>query len=54
MDPVKGYEMCLRAAEISGGIVFPMMPIAPSVEIAPNGRYNAKLAGRAELRKNKI
>jgi creatinine amidohydrolase/Fe(II)-dependent formamide hydrolase-like protein len=29
MDPVKGYEICLRAAEISGGIVFPMMPIAP-------------------------
>ena len=30
IDPVKGYEMCLRAAVISGGIVFPMIPIAPS------------------------
>lgn len=30
MDPVKGYDICLRAAEISGGIVFPMVPIAPA------------------------
>ena len=29
MDPVKGYEMCLRAAAISGGIVFPgVIPIS--------------------------
>jgi len=30
MDPVKGYDICLRAAAISGGIVFPIIPIAPS------------------------
>lgn len=29
IDPVKAYEVCLRAAEISGGVVFPMVPIAP-------------------------
>jgi creatinine amidohydrolase/Fe(II)-dependent formamide hydrolase-like protein len=29
MDPVKGYDICLRAAEISGGIVFPLIPFAP-------------------------
>ena len=30
IDPCKGYEWCLRAAEITGGIVFPMVPFAPS------------------------
>jgi len=45
MDPVKGYEICLRAAEISGGIVFPMMPIAPG------GHTMAKSENRDELRK---
>ena len=29
IDPVKAYEVCLRAARISGGIVFPMVPVAP-------------------------
>lgn len=29
MDLLKGYEICLRAVEISGGILFPLMPIAP-------------------------
>lgn len=29
IDPGKGYEWCLKAAEISGGIVFPMIPFAP-------------------------
>jgi len=51
MDPAKGYEMCLRAAEISGGIVFPMIPIAPNVEIAPDGKFYDTLASRDELRK---
>jgi creatinine amidohydrolase/Fe(II)-dependent formamide hydrolase-like protein len=31
IDPVKGYEVCLRAAAISGGIVYPMVPIAPEI-----------------------
>ena len=30
IDPCKAYEWCLSAAEITGGIVFPMLPIAPS------------------------
>lgn len=30
MDFLKGYDICLRAAEISGGIVYPVLPVAPS------------------------
>jgi len=30
IDPCKGYQWCLEAAEITGGIVFPMLPIAPA------------------------
>ena len=30
IDPCKGYQWCLDAAEITGGIVFPMIPFAPS------------------------
>ena len=30
IDPCKGYEWCLKAAEITGGIVFPMVPFAPA------------------------
>ncbi|MBP5182509.1 MAG: creatininase family protein [Lentisphaeria bacterium] len=30
IDPCKGYAWCLAAAEITGGIVFPMVPFAPS------------------------
>ncbi len=29
MDLLKGYDICLRAAEISGGIVYPVVPVAP-------------------------
>jgi len=29
-DLVQGYEICLRAAEVSGGIVFPAIPFAPA------------------------
>ena len=29
IDPLKGYQWCLEAAEITGGIVFPMLPVAP-------------------------
>lgn len=29
-DPLVAYEVCLRAAEISGGIVFPSVPFAPA------------------------
>ena len=29
IDPCKGYLWCLDAAEITGGIVFPMIPFAP-------------------------
>lgn len=29
-DLFQGYEMCLRAAEITGGIVFPPVPFAPA------------------------
>ncbi len=29
IDPLKGYQWCLEAAEITGGIVFPILPIAP-------------------------
>ena len=30
LDTNKGYDWCLAAAEITGGIVFPMLPIAPA------------------------
>ena len=30
IDPCKGYAWCLRAAEITGGIVFPLVPFAPA------------------------
>ena len=30
LDTNKGYDWCLRCAEITGGIVFPMLPIAPA------------------------
>ncbi|MBQ7649305.1 MAG: creatininase family protein, partial [Victivallales bacterium] len=30
IDPCKGYQWCLEAAEITGGIVFPMIPFAPA------------------------
>ena len=29
IDPGKAYEICLRAAAISGGVVFPLVPIGP-------------------------
>lgn len=29
-DLWQGYEICLRAAEITGGIVFPLIPFAPA------------------------
>ena len=29
LDTNKGYDWCLAAAEITGGIVFPMLPVAP-------------------------
>lgn len=29
IDPAKAYEICLRAATISGGVVFPLVPFAP-------------------------
>jgi len=50
IDPVKGYEICLRAAEISGGIVFPMIPFAPSVKIAADGRFSDEPANRKDIR----
>jgi creatinine amidohydrolase/Fe(II)-dependent formamide hydrolase-like protein len=30
VDPYTGYEICLRAVEISGGILFPQVPFAPA------------------------
>jgi creatinine amidohydrolase len=30
VDPWTAYEVCLRAAERSGGIVFPIVPLAPA------------------------
>ena len=30
IDPCKAYEICLRAAEKTGGIVFPLVPLAPA------------------------
>lgn len=29
IDLQKGYHWCLKAAELTGGIVFPMLPVAP-------------------------
>ena len=36
LDTNKGYDWCLAAAERTGGIVFPMLPIAPE---RGNGRH---------------
>ena len=36
-DTNKGYAWCLEAAEITGGIVFPMLPVAPAFSA---GTYN--------------
>ena len=49
IDPVKAYEICLRAAAISGGIVFPLVPFAPagrlpSLKRAALRRMNPKAA----------
>lgn len=41
MDYLKGYEICLRAVKISGGILYPPIPIAPG---------GNPLKNRAELR----
>ena len=30
IDPCKGYQWCLDAAAVTGGIVFPMLPVAPA------------------------
>ncbi len=30
IDPCKGYQWCVDAAQITGGIVFPMIPFAPA------------------------
>ena len=30
LDTNKGYDWCLAAAELTGGIVFPMLPVAPA------------------------
>ena len=50
MDPVKGYDICLRAAAISGGIVFPMVPFAPAVAKGNKGFNSAKPANREDIR----
>lgn len=50
IDPVKGHEMCLRAAAISGGIVFPMIPIAPNVPVGPKGFIADRPANREDIR----
>ena len=38
IDPCKGYQWCLDAAEITGGIVFPMIPFAPE-EMYPHDTH---------------
>ncbi len=44
LDPLKGYDWCLEAAEITGGIVFPMIPFAP------NGRAGGPYQSRDQIR----
>ena len=46
IDPGKAYEICLRAAGLSGGIVFPLVPLAPGGSMS----YE-KMLNRDELRK---
>lgn len=36
IDPAKAYEICLRAASISGGVVFPLVPFAPGGGYPPS------------------
>ena len=37
IDPCKAYEICLRAAAISGGVVFPLVPIGPGGSMKVEG-----------------
>ncbi len=46
IDPGKAYEICLRAVEITGGIVFPMIPVAPGGSMKVE-----KMFDREQLRK---
>lgn len=43
-DLLKGYEICLRAVEISGGILFPSIPIAPGGDPLKNRAQLHELA----------
>ena len=47
VDPCKGYEICLRAAAQTGGIVFPLVPFAPGG--APPLSREAMRSGEREL-----
>lgn len=47
LDTNKGYDWCLASAEITGGIVFPMLPIAPA-GVRPH-RSRAELRASYEL-----
>lgn len=47
MDLLKGYDICLRAAEISGGIVYPVVPVAPAGDDKP---LHPVVESRDELR----
>ncbi len=46
MDLLKGYDICLRAAEISGGIVYPVVPVAPQGNPIIRSRDELRPVGR--------
>ena len=46
-DFYQGYEVCLRAAEISGGIVFPPVPIGPAGH--PSWSHSELRSGKHKL-----
>ena len=46
-DFYQGYEVCLRAADISGGIVFPPVPIGPAGH--PSWSHSELRSGKHKL-----
>ncbi len=48
MDLLKGYDICLRAAEISGGIVYPVVPVAPAGNPLIMNRDELRAAGHVD------
>ena len=54
LDTNKGYDWCLAAAEVTGGIVFPMLPIAPAGHRPHMSKEQLRAAHRPHMDKEKL